>query len=144
MKVSVDFYNGPNSAMAIQRGLPYPGHGNWRVAIQYFLTAAKLVNGWPLVWIGGIGIIAAIWQRAIWPIVLLAAWPLFIVYSMHSASQPIHIPPLPPFSWYNTRYALSMLPLLAAGAGALVVVAQGSSRTHRHRLTGRRLLGIPR
>jgi hypothetical protein len=117
---ALDFYNGPASAMAIQGGRPYPGHGDWKVAIQYFLTAAKLVNGWPLMWIGGIGLIAAVWQRAVWPILLLALWPLFIVWSMHSSSQPIHIPPLPPFSWYNTRYALSMLPLLAAGASTLV------------------------
>jgi hypothetical protein len=116
---ALDFYNGPNSAMAIQLGLPYPGHGNWRVAIQYFVTAVKLVNGWPLVWIGGIGAAAAIWRGAVWPIVLLALWPLFIVWSMHSSAQPIHIPPLPPHSYYNTRYALSALPVLAAGAGAL-------------------------
>ncbi len=118
---ALDFYNGPNSAIAIQRGLPYPGHGDWKLAIQYFLTAASLVTGWPLLFLGGTGAgCAVIWRRAVWPVILLALWPLFIVWSMHSSAQPIHIPTLPPFSWYNTRYALSILPLLAFGGGALV------------------------
>jgi hypothetical protein len=115
----LNFYNGPDSAMAIQRGEPYPGHGDWLVAIQYFFATAKLVTGWPLVWIGAIGACVALWKRASWPIGFLALWPLFIVWSMHSSAQPIHVPTLWPFSWYNTRYALSMLPFLAAGAGAL-------------------------
>ncbi len=124
---ALNFYNGPDSAMAIQRGLPYPGHGNWSVAVEYFLTAAGLVAGRPLLWVGGIGVVAALWQRVIWPVLLLALWPLFIVWSMHSSSQPIHIPPLPPHSWYNTRYALAMLPLLAFGGGALAALRKGSA-----------------
>jgi hypothetical protein len=124
---ALDFYNGPNSAMAIQGGVPYPGHGSWLVATQYFFGAAKLVCGWPLLWIGGIGVIAALWQRAIWPVVLLALWPLFMVYSMHSSSQPIHIPPLWPHSWYNTRYALAMLPLMAFGGAALASLRKGAA-----------------
>jgi hypothetical protein len=115
----LDFYNGPNSAMAIQHGVPYPGHGNWIVAWQYFLTAAHLVAGAPLLWIGCAGVVAGLAQRRFWTFTLLALWPLFIVWSMHSSAQPIHVPPLPPFSWYNTRYALAMLPLLAAGGAAL-------------------------
>jgi hypothetical protein len=122
---ALDFYNGPNSAMAIQGGQPYPGHGDWLLSIQYFFTAAKLVNGWPLVWIGGIGVLAAFRRLAFWPTLLLALWPLFIVWSMHSSAQPIHVPPLPPFSWYNSRYALAMLPLLAFGGGALSGLRKG-------------------
>jgi hypothetical protein len=124
---ALDFYNGPNSAMAIQGGAPYPGHGDWRLAIQYFGTAAKLVCGWPLVWLGGIGAAVALWRRAIWPAVLLALWPLFMVWSMHSSAQPIHIPSLWPHSWYNTRYALAMLPLLALGGGALAAMRKGAA-----------------
>jgi hypothetical protein len=116
---ALNFYNGPDSAMAIQHGQPYPGHGDWTLAVGYFITAAQLIAGWPLLWIGAIGAVAVLWRREFWPIALLASWPLFIVWSMHSGSQPIHIPPLPPYSWYNTRYALSMLPLLAFGGGAL-------------------------
>jgi hypothetical protein len=116
---ALNFYNGPDSAMAIQHGAPYPGHGNWLVAIEYYLTATKLVVGTPLLVVGFMGIPAGLGQRRFWPFVLLGSWPLFIVWSMHSSAQPIHIPVLPPFSWYNTRYALAMLPLLAVGAAAL-------------------------
>ncbi|HEY3838074.1 MAG TPA: hypothetical protein VGL72_15945 [Bryobacteraceae bacterium] len=125
----LDFYNGPNSAMAIQGGVPYPGHGDWRVALQYFFSASQLVCGWPLLWIGAIGIVAALWQRAIWPVVLLALWPLFMIWSMHSSAQPIHIPILWPHSWYNTRYALAMLPLLALGGGALAGLRKSAAAT---------------
>jgi len=123
---ALDFYNGPNSAMAIQRGQPYPGHGNWLVAIEYYLTATRLLVGAPLLWIGLMGVPAGIGQRRFWPFVLLASWPMFILWSMHSSAQPIHVPVLPPFSWYNTRYALAMLPLLAAGAGAIGTLLRGS------------------
>jgi len=116
----LDFYRGPGSANDIQGGRPYPGHGDWLVAMQYYFTAAKLVTGWPLMSIGAIGLIAAIWRRAIWPVTFLALWPTFMIWSMHSSAQPIFVPSLSTHSWYNTRYALAMLPLLAFGAGALI------------------------
>lgn len=116
----LDFYRGPGSPNDIQAGRPYPGHGNWIVAMQYYFTAARLVVGWPLLWIGTVGVVAALWRRAFWPVVLLASWPAFFIWSIHSSSQPIHIPPLWPHSWYNTRYALAMLPVLAFGSSALL------------------------
>jgi hypothetical protein len=125
---ALDFYNGPNSAMAIQHGQPYPGHGNWREALEYFLTASKLVVGAPLLWIGCVGVVAGFGQRKIWTFTLLALWPLFMIWSMHSSAQPIFIPILPPFSYYNTRYALGMLPLLAAGGAALSALLRESGR----------------
>jgi hypothetical protein len=112
------FYNGQGSAAAIQGGVDYLGHGDWRLASQYYFTAGKLVAGWPLVWLGGFGLIVAFVRRAWWPVLLLAIPPLFYVWQIHSGASPIHIPVLKPFSWYNTRYALAMLPLLAVGASA--------------------------
>jgi hypothetical protein len=38
---------------------------------------------------------------------------------MYSSGNPIHVPNLWPFSYYNTRYATALLPLCAFGAGAL-------------------------
>ena len=38
------FYRGPWSAAAIQGNADYPGRGDWRTAIQYFLEAGKLVT----------------------------------------------------------------------------------------------------
>jgi hypothetical protein len=49
--------------------------------------------------------------------------PLFYLWSMHSGSVPIYVPSLWPHSFYNTRYALTVLPLVAFAAGAVVLLA---------------------
>ena len=59
-------------------------------------------------------------RRYRWPLILLALPPLFYIVSMHSGGTPIYIPDLWPHSWYNTRYALAALPLVAFTGGALV------------------------
>jgi hypothetical protein len=49
--------------------------------------------------------------------VLALLWlPLpFYAYSIAYGSVPIFIPPWPPYSWYNTRYGLELLPAFALG-----------------------------
>jgi hypothetical protein len=117
----LDFYDGPYSARAIQRGEPYPGLGDWRVAWLYFTTAARLCAGPALTWIGVAGVAAALVRRAFWPVLLLALPGVFYIWSMHSSGgTPIHVPLLPPYTYYNTRYGLAALPLAAVGAAALV------------------------
>jgi hypothetical protein len=59
---------------------------------------------------------------ATWGFLLLAIPGLFIVWSMHSGVVPIFMPHLWPHSYYNTRYGLAALPLLALAAAALVTV----------------------
>jgi hypothetical protein len=113
------FYRGPYSALAIQGTVAYPGRGDWRAAIRYFFTAGRLVAGWPALLIGGAGLVLAAVRRAIWPIVLLSLPPVFYIWSIHSASTPIYVPTLYPFTWYNTRYGLALLPLAAFGAAAV-------------------------
>jgi hypothetical protein len=123
----LEFYNGPWSAIAIyhrylaQGMKPYPGDRDWPTALLYYLEAAKLVVGWPALIIGAIGMVAAIWKRAWWPVLLLSLVPIFYVWSMYSSGTPIFVPNLWPNSYYNTRYAIAMLPL-AAFAGAAIVV----------------------
>jgi hypothetical protein len=119
----LDFYRGPNSPAAIQAGAGYPGHGNWRMAWLYYRTAAALCAGPALYWIGAAGVVAALWKRAVWPLVLLVLPGLFYLWSIHSAATPIFVPTLWPNSFYNTRYGLAVLPLLALAAGALVALA---------------------
>jgi hypothetical protein len=118
---ALEFFNGPSSPGAIQAGRPYPGHGDWRVAIQYFRAAAQLCTGTPLFWISLAGVLASLIQfkRAAWPAILLMLPPVFYIVSMHSSATPIHVPQLPPNSWYNTRYGLALLPLGAFGAAAV-------------------------
>ncbi|HCC56479.1 MAG TPA: hypothetical protein DEQ47_04325 [Solibacterales bacterium] len=123
---ALDFYRGPYSARAIQGDHYYPGRHDWTTAIHYFFTAVRLVNGWPLVLIGAPGIALALLRRTWWPVLLLSLPPVFYLWSMHSSGVPIFVPSLWPHGWYNTRYALSALPLLALGVAALVSAGRNS------------------
>jgi Dolichyl-phosphate-mannose-protein mannosyltransferase len=123
---ALEFYNGPYSAGAIyQRQLaqgmaPYPGDHQWLTAAHYYFTAARLVAGIPLMLAGAAGAVWMLVRRAWWPLLLLSLPAAFYVWSMHSSSTPIFVPTLPPFSWYNTRYAIAVVPLAAFAAGAVV------------------------
>lgn len=113
------FYRGPYSPRAIQGGKRYPGFHNWADAWLYFRTAARLCAGWPLVILGLAGTVAAFVRRVWWPICFLALVPVFYVLSVYSSATPIRTPILPPHDYYNTRYGLAALPLLAVAAAAL-------------------------
>jgi hypothetical protein len=113
------FYRGPWSALAIQGNLPYPGKGDWRMATHYFFAAGRLVAGLPALGIGALGTVVALTRRVIWPVLFLLIPPFFYVWSIHSSATPIHVPNLEPHGWYNIRYAMAFLPLIALGAGAL-------------------------
>jgi 4-amino-4-deoxy-L-arabinose transferase-like glycosyltransferase len=122
----LDFYRGPNSALSIQGSVHYPGRENWRAAWVYYRTAAQLCAGPGLFWTGAAGVVAALIKRVFWPLILLALPGCFYVWSVHSAAVPIFVPTLWPNTFYNTRYGLAVLPLLALAAGALVaLVPQG-------------------
>jgi hypothetical protein len=126
----LDFVLGPYSARSIQGGKPYPGLGNWRLSWLYVSTAARLCAGPVLAWVGTIGIAAALLKRAFWPALLLALPVVFYIWSMHSSGgTPIFLPVLPPNSYYNTRYGLEALPLLALGGAALVALVPKGLQT---------------
>jgi len=144
---ALEFYNGPWSAMAIYarqlaNGMQrYPGDHDWAAAIKYYFTASMLVVGLPALAIGAMGMVAALikTRRALLPLAILALPPIFYIWSMHSSGTPIFIPTLWPFSYYNTRYAIVMLPLAAFAAGAIVAVVPPKSRA----ATAFILLAIP-
>ena len=124
----LEFYNGPYSAMSIYRRelaqnmAPYRGDHDWLAAAHYYLTALRLCAGWMSVAIGIAGLAGFFRRRLSWPLLLTALPPLFYVWSMHSGGTPIFVPTLWPFSYYNTRYAIAALPLLAiAGAGLVLL-----------------------
>jgi hypothetical protein len=119
----LEFYNGAASAKAIQRGLPYPGKGNWQLALLYYGWAARACAGAPLFFLGAAGALAALWKRAFWPFVLLALPGAFYVLNLHSGDSPIHLFHLPPHGIYNARYGLALLPLLCFCGAALVALA---------------------
>ncbi len=146
---ALEFYDGPWSAMAIYRrqlahGMqPYPGDHDWRAAFRYYLAAANLVVGLPLISGAGGAILMffsrATLTRAVAPMLIFALPPAFYVWSIHSSGTPIFVPTLWPFSWYNTRYAIAMLPLAAFATGAMVTIVPKRARIYLALL----LAGLP-
>jgi len=126
---ALDFINGPYSPVAIQKGAPYPGYEDWTVAAQYYFNAGRLCAGIGLVALGVAGAWFAYRRRLLLPFLFLLLTPLFYLWSMHSSGgSPIHVPSLWPFSYYNTRYGIALVPLCAFAAGALALSLPPSSR----------------
>ena len=126
----LDFYNGPYSAMAIQGGKSYPGDHDWAKSWLYYRSTVLLCAGWGTSVLGVAGLLTALVRRIWWPVLFLSLPPVFYLWSMHSSGNPIFIPTLWPGSYYNTRYGLAALPLLAFGAGAAVLLAPRRWRPH--------------
>jgi hypothetical protein len=117
----LEFANGPYSAKAIEQktATVNPAKGNLVAAGSYFLKAAELNVG------------AASWQGRLWlalallgsvvawfsqrgRIVLLLWAPLpFYAFSIAYGSVPLFVPTWWPFSQYNVRYGLQLLPAFA-------------------------------
>jgi len=128
---ALDFVNGPYSAKAIAlrtlaEGTPsYPGQHAPFTAALYFLKAAKLNVG-PDLWgqlmlalaIAGTAIAAWQWRR--YGILLVLWLPLpFYALSIAYGSVPIFLPVWYPFSYYNVRYGLELLPVFAVFSAIL-------------------------
>jgi hypothetical protein len=130
----LDFLRGPYSAQAIEAkttppgSSPRPGLHDMRIAAVYFLKAAQLGAAPPalgrlLCWLSGAGTLAAVWiyrKREIWPTLLFWLPLPFYAYSVAYGSVPIFIPVWRPYSWYNTRYGMELLPAFALFAGCLL------------------------
>jgi len=134
---AMDWANGPYSARAIAerttaRGAaPYPGKDNVVTASLYFLKAAKLNVG-PGHWgdvlflLALAGTAVALWrfrQYRTW----LLLWVPLVFYGLSIAygSVPIFIPAWWPFSYYNVRYGLELLPVFAVFPALLAVFLAG-------------------
>ena len=141
----LEFANGPYSAKAIERrtqgaGNPgHPGSGNPLLAEIYFLKSAEanvaenewLQRAWILLAIAGVGGAALTYrgkssQAASLPsaagltlLFLLVPLP-FYALSVAYGGVPIFIPAWWPFTHYNVRYGLQLLPALAAALAILV------------------------
>ena len=92
-------------------------------------AAAKLCAGPVLAWIGSFGPSRGADSTGWWALALLFIPPVFFVFSMYSSGTPIYVPHLWPISYYNTRYGIAALPLLAFGGAALVSLAPERFRT---------------
>jgi hypothetical protein len=118
---------------------PHPGWHNPWVSLLYFVKASEMDTaalGWGEVIFSG-AVLGTAWgwwrsraalqtrsasDAANYPSISPAAWkwtlllwlPLpFYVYSVSYGSVPIFLPVWKPFSWYNTRYGMELLPALS-------------------------------
>lgn len=127
----LEFYRGEWSARAIyDRALragmkPAPGDGDWPLALTHFTAAVRHTAGLAVALAGGLAMAACLRRRLLPALGLLLFAPLFYIWSLHGSGTPIFVPDLWPFSYYNTRYGLAALPLLALSLGALVSLAPG-------------------
>lgn len=150
----LEFANGPYSAKAIEQrtappGSPtHPGTHHVALAGSYFLKSAELdmaAGNWGRVWIVAAlaGLALTIVQfRERW--VLLALWLPLLFYTLSIAygGVPLFVPAWWPFTWYNLRYGLQLLPLFAVAAGMIpsavvkfgksVTAAERDSQNERH------------
>ena len=132
---ALEFYNGPYSAKGqyerqVASGMArYAGDHDWGKAILYYRTAVEMCAGWGLVAVGIAGAFIAAVRRTWWPILFLMLPPVFYILGMYSSGNPIFVPTLWPNSYYNTRYGLAALPLLAFASAALASIVPARTRT---------------
>ena len=143
----LEFANGPYSARAIERrtqgtGNPgHPGTGNPVLAEMYFLKSAEanlaenewLQRAWVFLAIAGAAAAALTHRfkfpavgsspRGSWPLLFLFVPLPFYALSVAYGGVPIFIPAWWPFTHYNVRYGLQLLPAFAAALAMLVHLA---------------------
>jgi len=130
----LEFANGPYSAKAIELRTPgasHPGNHDLHTAFSYFLKSAELNLApgiWQKLWIGlalaGVlfSLIAGLARksnsllhegssrRQLWSLLLLWIPLPFYALSVAYGGVPIFMPVWWPFSYYNVRYGLELLP----------------------------------
>ncbi len=142
----LDFMRGPYSARAIEArttpaGAPrYPGSHNLPVAWLYYLRVSELGAGigrlgqiWLLLAVAGSAIAVSMRRNAQSAMLLLLWMPLaFYTYSVAYGSVPIFFPLWSPWSYYNTRYGMELLPALTLFPA--FTFSWMASRWGRHRI----------
>ena len=146
----LEFANGPYSAKAIERrfqnggDVGHPGTGNPLLAGMYFLKSAEdnlasnepLQRVWILVAVAGVIALASIRRppadaptplpaNARWSLLLLLVPAAFYSLSVAYGGVPIFVPQWWPFSYYNVRYGLQLLPAFTAALALVVHLAAG-------------------
>jgi len=137
----LEFANGPYSARAIEEksaahgAPPHPGSHNLPVAFSYFLKSAELnmaEGNWQRLWVAlllaGTAIVL-IFEHRMWPLILLWAPLPFYMFSIAYSGVPIFLPVWWPFSYYNARYGLELLPAFAVFASLTLYFLLGLART---------------
>jgi hypothetical protein len=134
----IEFANGPYSAQAIEQKSTeiHPGAKNLAVAATYFMKSAEtnLVESyWQKAWLvlALVGTILILLDRRVWPLILLWAPLPFYALSVAYGSVPVYVPAWWPFSYYNVRYGIELLP---AFSGFLALAVYFGCRFARNSL----------
>ena len=154
----LEFANGPYSAKAIERrtqtaGNPgHPGSGNLVVSALYFLKSAEanvaenqwLQRMWILLALSALVAVTLSRRRLSaagtasltrWSPLLFLLVPLpFYALSVAYGGVPIFVPAWRPFTHYNVRYGLQLLPAFAAAPSVVVYFVVRAEWRHRLRL----------
>jgi hypothetical protein len=121
----LEFANGPYSARAIELKsnapgtAPHPGTHNLAVAFRYFFKSAELnlaPRHFQIFWVSALLLgtaIVLLFQRKLWPALVLWTPVPFYMLSISNGGVPIFVPTWWPFSLYNVRYGIEMLPAFA-------------------------------
>ncbi len=153
------FARGPFSAKAIELRTsapgawpPHPGWHNPWVALLFYLKVSELDSAlaptWSSLWGNLVLVLAALGSVAAWFVekaashrralvwILLLWLPVpFYAWSVAYGSVPIFFPAWWPFTFYNTRYGIELLPALALGVGfAAHFVTDALERWHGSRI----------
>ena len=137
---ALEFANGPYSAKAIEQKTavpgfpPHPGSGDLKTAFHYFFISAQLnmaaghtfqreqgtgTSTLQALWLFGLlfgTAVVALFQRKCWPALLFWIPVPFYMLSIAYSGVPIFIPIWWPFSYYNLRYGIELLPAFAVFA----------------------------
>jgi hypothetical protein len=117
----LEFANGPYSARAIEQKTmqSHPGAHDLPLAFSFFLKSAELnmtEAGGQKLWVGVLlagTLMIFIFDHRLWPLLLLWTPLIFYMLSIAYGGVPIYLPPWWPFSLYNARYGLELLPAFA-------------------------------
>ncbi len=134
-----EFANGPYSARAIEQksGALNPAEGHMVAAGSFFLKSAQLSMApwnWGRLWLAAaIAVLAfsLMKRKFVVPFVLFWTPLFFYAFSIAHGGVPLYIPSWWPFTWYNIRYGLELLPLFAVSMGILVTIASQVTQGHR-------------
>src|SRR5581483_5440802 len=141
----LEFANGPYSAKAIEQktstpGMPpHPGTDNLSVAFHYFFKSAELnvaAGKWQIFWVCSLlfgTAVVVLFQKKLWPLLLLWTPVPFYMLSIAYSGVPLFVPVWWPFSRYNVRYGIEMLPAFAVftAAAAYGLIRFAESRRSR-------------
>ena len=142
----LEFATGPYSAQSIERKTavpgypPHPGTKDPAIAAVYFFKSAQVnmaEGGWERIWVLllVLGIVACAGSsRGLKPLLLLLVPLPFYVLSVAYSGVPVFVPPWWPFSYYNVRYGVQLVPAFAVMTGIAVFVALEFVHAHRGRV----------